>query len=93
MQTRLTREKGELDFQIVSDDLTRLFEAIANNLERVWDSRYRHVDSSRTVFFQSVRIATNTFHTIMYVAADIPKDPLRKPSFALSLCSLDAHII
>lgn len=89
--TRLTKDKGDLDFQVVADDLARLFEAIANLLERDWDKqhgRYGHVDSARTVFFQSVRIAINTFNTITFIAADIPKDPHRKPVFALSLAPL-----
>lgn len=64
------------------------FEATANLLEREWPTRYRHIDSARTVFFQSVRIAINTFNTIMFISADIPKDPHRKPAFALSLAPL-----
>jgi hypothetical protein len=40
------------------------------------------------IFFQSVRIAINTYYTIMFIAADIPKDPHRKPAFGLSLAPL-----
>jgi hypothetical protein len=85
---KLSKEKGELDYQKYGDDLTRLFEATANLLEREWPSKYRHIDSARTVFFQSIRIAINTFHTIMFISADIPKDPHRRPAFALSLAPL-----
>jgi hypothetical protein len=86
--TRFVREKGELDYQKYGDDLARLFEATANLLEREWPARYKQIDSARTVFFQSVRIAINTFNTIMFISADIPKDPHRRPAFALSLAPL-----
>ena|SRR2546423_12893152 len=85
---RVTREKGELDFQKVQGEFERLFEAIANLLERDWGQRYINVDSARTVFLQSMRIAINTYKTIMYIAADIPKDPLRRPEYSLSLAPL-----
>src|SRR5687767_4146977 len=88
MNTKLSKEKGQLDYQKYGEDLARLFEATANLLEREWPTRYKDIDSARTVFFQSVRIAINTFHTIMFISADIPKDPLRKPAFALSLAPL-----
>src|SRR6266478_6540973 len=86
--TRFLKEKGELDYRKYGDDISRLFEATANLLEREWPAKYKHIDSARTIFFQSVRIAINTFYTIMFISADIPKDPLRKPAFALSLAPL-----
>jgi len=56
------KPKEELNYHTSSDDLARLFEATANLLERKWDKRHKNVDSARTIFFQSVRIAINTFH-------------------------------
>jgi hypothetical protein len=88
MSPKLSKEKGALDYRKHGDELARLFEATANLLEREWPQRYKQVDSARTVFFQSVRIAINTFYTIMFIAADTPKDPHRKPAFALSLAPL-----
>ncbi|MDX6384206.1 MAG: hypothetical protein QOK48_1779 [Blastocatellia bacterium] len=82
------KEKGELDYQKYGADLSRLFEATANLLEREWPAKYKPIDSARVVFFQSIRIAINTFNTIMFISADTPKDPLRKPAFALSLAPL-----
>lgn len=83
-----TKEKGALDYQKYGVDLARLFEATANLLEREWPAKYKQIDSARVVFFQSVRIAINTFNTIMFISADTPKDPHRKPAFALSLAPL-----
>ena len=88
MCPKLSKDKEALDYRKYSDDLARLFEATANLLEREWPQRYKHIDSARTIFFQSVRIAINTYYTIMFIAADIPKDPHRKPAFALSLAPL-----
>jgi hypothetical protein len=37
------------------------------------------------MFFQMFRNAINTYNTIFYICADIPKDPDRKPIYSLSL--------
>ena len=73
MCPKLSKDKEALDYRKYSDDLARLFEATANLLEREWPQRYKYIDSARTIFFQSVRIAINTYYTIMFIAADIPK--------------------
>jgi hypothetical protein len=52
-----------------------MFTSLSNKLEREWDRRYRHVDSSAVMFFQNFRNAINTYVTIFYVAGDFPKDP------------------
>lgn len=88
MCPKISKDKEALDYRKYSDDLARLFEATANLLEREWPQKYKHVDSARTIFFQSVRIAINTYYTIMFISADTPRDPHRKPAFALSLAPL-----
>lgn len=82
---RVSKNKGELDYGVIKDKLLYLFEAIANKLEREWDSRYRHVNSADIMFFQIFRNAINTYNTIFFICADIPKDPDRRPIYALSL--------
>jgi hypothetical protein len=59
-------------------------EATANLLEREWPEKYRQVDSARVVFFQSLRIAINTYATIFFIIAD-EEYYSRKKVFALSL--------
>lgn len=78
----------DLDYQKVKRELVTLFEATANKLEREWPERYARVDSARVIFYQSVRIAINTYNTILWICADTPKDPDRKPVYALSLAPL-----
>lgn len=82
---KISTGKGELDYGVIKDKLLYLLEATANKLEREWDPRYRHVDSASILFFQNFRNAINTYNTIFYVCADIPKDPDRRKSYALSL--------
>jgi hypothetical protein len=83
--SKVTKEKGELDYGVIKDKLLYLFEEIANKLEREWDPRYRHVDSASIMFLQMFRNAINHYNTIFYICADIPKDPDRKPVYSLSL--------
>lgn len=82
---KITKEKGELDYGVIKDKLLYLFEAIANKLEREWSPRYRHVNSGDIMFFQMFRNAINYYNTILFICADIPKDPDRKPIYSLSL--------
>jgi hypothetical protein len=81
----MDKKDGGMNYQVVSDDLKNLFEATANKLEREWPARYRGIDSARTIFFMLIRISTNTYNTIKYIIADIPRDPLRKPVYAFSI--------
>jgi hypothetical protein len=72
-----------MDYKMIQDTLEKLCEATANLLEREWPKHYR-VDSARVVFFQSLRIAINTYATIFYIIADI-EEYGRKKVYALSL--------
>ena len=80
--------KGEISYRVFQDRMEKLFQATANKLEREWDSRYRHIYDARITFFQSLRVAINTFNTIMFICADVPNDPGRRPVYALSLAPL-----
>lgn len=84
----MDKKNDRMNYQVVSDDLKNLFEATANRLEREWDARYKGVDSARTIFFMLIRISINTYNTIKFIIADIPKDPLRKPVYSFSIAPL-----
>jgi Family of unknown function (DUF5677) len=81
-------EKEGLNYQVIKPELLNLFEATATLLERKWNPRYASVDSARVIIYQLIKIATNTYQTIVYICADTPKDHERKPSYALSLAPL-----
>lgn len=82
---RVSKEKGEFDYRTIQNDLLNLLEATANKLEREWDIRYANVGSACVVFYQYIRVAINTFNTMMFISADLPKDPNRKSILCLSL--------
>ena len=73
-----------MNYKWVQETLEKLFEATANLLEREWPAHYRQVDSARVVFFQSLRIAINTYNTIFFIIADEEHYGRRK-QYALSL--------
>jgi hypothetical protein len=82
---KYSKKKGILPYGVIQEQFTTLLTFTVNMLEREWSPRYRNVDSARVLFFQEFRNAINTFHTILYICADTPKDPHRLPIFALSL--------
>lgn len=67
-----------LDFDVVKDRLGELLQASANLLEREWPARYSNIDSSKIIFFTRMRVVLNMYDTIMWISADLPKDPRRK---------------
>jgi len=68
-----------LDWQVIKEKLEELLEACANHLEREWPAKYAHIDSSRIIQFTRMRVAINAYAAIMWLVADIPEDPRRKP--------------
>jgi len=81
--TRVLKERDRFDYKLIHETLEKLCVATANLLEREWPAKYK-VDSAREVFFQSVRIATNTYSTIFFIIADVEYYARRKV-YALSL--------
>jgi hypothetical protein len=86
MAKRKHSRKKELPYGVIQDQLTTLLKFVSNKLER--EPRYQHVDSAPQLFLQEFRNAFNTFHTIFFLCADTPKDPLRLKRFALSVSPL-----
>src|SRR5262249_44358381 len=73
-----------LDYKLVRDTLEKLCEATANLLERDWPQARYQVDSARAVFYQTLRIAINTYNTVFFIIAD-EDYYARKKVYALSL--------
>jgi hypothetical protein len=80
------------DYGVIKTDLTELFYATANKLEREWPASYANVDSARVFFPVMVRVAANTYNTIFYVCADTPDDPGRRPIYSLSIPPLTRNL-
>lgn len=81
-----SKKKGELPYGVIQEQFTTLLTFFSNKLER--EPRYVNVDSSPQLFLQEFRNAFNTFHTIVFICADTPKDPHRHKRFALSISPL-----
>jgi len=69
-ETKTGGEIPAMSYKLIQDTFEKLLEATANLLERDWPAKYHAVDSARVVFFQGLRIAINTFNTIMFIVAD-----------------------
>src|ERR1043165_7003198 len=85
VRSRISKKKGVLPFAAIETPFHNLMEATSNELEREWPYHYQHIDSARVTFYQIFRNCINTYNTIFWVCADIPKDPHRRRIFALSL--------
>jgi hypothetical protein len=70
---KLSKKKGELDYGVFQEPLHNMFTSLSNKLERVWDPRYRNVDSSAVMFYQNFRNAVNTYVTIFMSPVIFPK--------------------
>lgn len=68
-----------LDAGVFKPVLETLLEKTANSLEREWHPMYRHVPNGCIIFFTRMRITINTYNTILWITADTPPNPLRKP--------------
>ena len=86
-----------LDFKLVQPQLSELLIAAGNWIERSWPGqrigRGRDHSGSRSLFLGLVRSSENTWRTATYLCADVPKDPARKPEFALSVSPLARTVL
>jgi len=81
------------DYKWIKDELLSVVTAMANMLERNWPHNYSSIDSARIFFVATVRIAINTFKTIIYLCADTQEDYRRDRKFSLSVPPLNRTIL
>jgi hypothetical protein len=74
-----------IDLQEIQTRLTSLLVATGNRIDREWPHRFAHINSGKVVMHAHYLSAFNTYNTIMYSIADIPKDPNRKLVFSLAV--------
>jgi hypothetical protein len=86
-------EPLELPFELFGPKLGNLLTATANKLDREWPKdRSRH-GYSKFMLLSLILAATNVYNAIRYLCADTPRDPLRKPEFALALPPLSRVVL
>ncbi len=86
-------DKMLLDFDLVKQPLDNLLTAMINKADRAWPTHLEKVPGTREIFFFTLNIVHNTYMTIRYICADIPKDPARKLEFAVSVPPLIRTIL
>lgn len=92
----MATDKPNLDFKIVQPKLTELLVATGNWIERTWPGKRpatKDHEGSGALFLALVRLSENSWRTAAYMCADIPKDPARRPEFALSVSPLARRVL
>ena len=84
----------ELPFEVFGSRFRNLLTATANKIDREWPypphATHRY---SKTMLLSLVLAATNTYDALLYLCADKPSDPSRKPEFALAITPLSRVIL
>ena len=84
---------SDIDYGLIKDELISVATAAANKLERDWPQKYSSIDSARVFFVATLRLAINTYKTIIHICADIPDDHRRDKMFCLSIPPLNRTIL
>jgi len=86
------KPENQVQFQLLNDPLEQLVEATINRIRREWPTTMG--DPAHTVPFQFLlKHAFWVYRASRFLAADIPKDPLRRPELALALAPLSRTIL
>jgi len=85
--------KRGLKFAVVGDEVDSLLGSTANKIHREWPSALSNVSGAREFLLTTVKMAENTYRTVRYICADVPKDPDRKLSYAISVPPLNRTIL
>ena len=93
MTTGARQKRDELDFAVIGEPLRTLLLATGNKIEREWPAHLRQISGAREFFLLTVRTTEITYRSVLWLAADKPKDPDRKPEFALSIPPLARTIL
>lgn len=82
-----------IDYGLIRDELISVATAASNKLEREWPQKYSAIGSAREFFVATLRLAINTYKTIIYICADNPVDHRRDKMFCLSVPPLNRTIL
>src|SRR5690348_10692932 len=83
----------KLEADVFVPQLANALEALGNRLEREWPATIPEPPGSATLLRTLVLASGNTWRTVRYVCADLPKDPARKIEYALALVPLARVIL
>jgi hypothetical protein len=78
----------DLPFSVIREKLDPLIEALINLLDRSFPRNLADIRGLQEFLLAAMYIARNGYQAIRYLNADIPRDPSRKPEFALATAPL-----
>ncbi|MBN1517833.1 hypothetical protein JXA32_14810 [Candidatus Sumerlaeota bacterium] len=77
-------DERAISFDVVNQPLTQILRLTNTCIEREWPSGYNQILGMKELFCINLKVAENTFNTILYFCAEKPVDRLRKLEFGLS---------
>lgn len=85
------KELNKLRAETFDPELRNLLTATANKLDREWPRSQNPY--AQLMPLSLILTATNVYNAMIYLCADTPKNPLRKPEYALVLPSLSRVVL
>jgi hypothetical protein len=89
----MNTEPKPIDFAVMGEPLNKLLLATGHKLSREWPEKYFKVKGGRELFVVHVRAARVTYLSALYLAEDVPRDPLRLKEFSVALPLLTRGIL
>lgn len=86
-------EVPRLNDDVIREPFHNLLAATGNKLDREWKDSYSTHRGSRVMLRALVLSSDNTYRTVRHFCAEHPKDPARKPEYALSAPPLARSIL
>jgi hypothetical protein len=81
------------DFRLIKNELEELFTIIENNIAREWVEKYRDLDGGKETILPIIRIARNTFRTILFICSDAVDNSSRELYFSLAVSPLTRTLL
>ncbi len=82
-----------LDFKVIGPPLDEALEALKNLIDREWPKRFDNIPGARELFLTNIKIAINTYQSIRFLTADIPKKDAPPLEFTLSVPPLARSLL
>lgn len=86
------REKA-LDFRVIRDPLDEALKALQNLIDREWPAGLASIAGARELFLLMIKVAINTYESVRFLAADIPKESAPRLEYALSIPPLTRSLL
>ena len=82
-----------LNFRVIRDPLDEALEALKNLIDREWPKGLETIPGAHALFLTMLKVAINTYQSVLFIAADLPKDSAPPLEFALSIPPLTRSLL